>query len=1107
MAINYTVYEYDDLGRLSTVTDAEGNVTTNRYYPDGKLWKTVDSENHNTVVNTYNSDGSLQKVEDASGHATQYTYTGFMELERTTFADSSYEELTYDPENRRLTQSLTRAGQTISFTYDDLNRLKTKTISDSLNPSFNNALTNKYDLVGRLLRTVDNAGTITNTYDLAGRLTQVQYPGSKTVSYQYDAASNRIRLTYPDSTYITYEYDAMKRLTKIRNQAGTILAQYTYDDLDRRTALAYANGASVDYAYDSASRVLDVNNVTNSGQLKYSYTYDDAGNRLSMSVTDSSGTKVHTYGYDHVYQLTDVNYPQDMSYLATDTTFNYDPVGNLTSVVDGSGTENYTTNNLNQYTVSGAVTHTYDKNGSMSYDGANSYFYDAENRLVKVMKAPTALSAACDAPMAFTTGGSANWASQTTETHYDRDAAKSGTITHSQETWMQTTVYGKGTLKFWWKVSSEANADGVKFYIDGQFQTSRSGTGATADWAEATYNVNSLGLHTLRWVYSKNASGSAGSDCAWVDQVQWTKTGVNSTSLQDALDVGWTTVTGGDGSWYRVTSGYYGGDSAHSGGISENQKSQMEMTVTGSGSFSFYWKVNSGLDADYLEFYIDGVRQDRISGNVNWQQKSYNLSAGTHSLLWQYIKDGDSGNNTGWDCGWVDRVQGPGTAPLPPDMLAEAVDLTSLAFTTGGAEAPYRQTSTYYSGSDAVETGDISDDEESWMQTSVQGAGTLTFYWKVSSQSSCDYLEFYLDNTLQSGRISGDTSWALKSYTITGTGTHTVKWRYVKDSSDESGSDCGWVDYVQWSGYMPPVYTPIPDTWDTVTYTYDAAGRRIAKTFDNQTCLKYIYDGSQYVAEYDGNNNLLRKYVYGPGIDQPICMIDVEHSSATHYYHFDALGSVVGLSNVSGNIAEVYEYSAYGQVGASDPNHLNLFMFTGREFDKESGLYYYRARFYSPEVGRFLQNDPVGYQAGMNLYRYCRNNPVNLTDPFGLDPCVCVDVCTGDPCGGCLGDPCNDPCVFRLQWTGRTPPPRPTCDEMCLNVHARGCGVCARCGLSGGPVVAAACGVAEKTWLEDCVAGCGDTGAYDDAPARRFYRRVAAAAVACRAGRNMPRSV
>jgi len=113
--------------------------------------------------------------------------------------------------------------------------------------------------------------------------------------------------------------------------------------------------------------------------------------------------------------------------------------------------------------------------------------------------------------------------------------------------------------------------------------------------------------------------------------------------------------------------------------------------------------------------------------------------------------------------------------------------------------------------------------------------------------------------------------------------------------------------------------------------------------------------------------------------------IDVADNNKAYYYHFDGLGSVVALSNSNGDSCQSYEYSVYGQVAASDPNFLtNPYMFTGRRFDIETGLYYYRARYYNPYIGRFLQTDPVGYGDGINWYLYCGNNPLTFTDPLGL---------------------------------------------------------------------------------------------------------------------------
>jgi len=187
----------------------------------------------------------------------------------------------------------------------------------------------------------------------------------------------------------------------------------------------------------------------------------------------------------------------------------------------------------------------------------------------------------------------------------------------------------------------------------------------------------------------------------------------------------------------------------------------------------------------------------------------------------------------------------------------------------------------------------------------------------------------------------------------------------------------GWVDYVQWSGPSPQL-----DEWQKNEYKHDLYGRRSEKKVDGFS-TRYLYDGPHVIAEYDGNNNLLRKYIYGPGIDQPVCMIE-EAESETYYYHFDGLGSVVALSDSAGDTVQTYEYSVFGQVAVEDINHPNPYMFAGRRFDIEIGLYYNRARYCNPYTGRFLQVDPIGYGDGMNMYAYCGNNPIGFVDPSGL---------------------------------------------------------------------------------------------------------------------------
>ena len=190
-------------------------------------------------------------------------------------------------------------------------------------------------------------------------------------------------------------------------------------------------------------------------------------------------------------------------------------------------------------------------------------------------------------------------------------------------------------------------------------------------------------------------------------------------------------------------------------------------------------------------------------------------------------------------------------------------------------------------------------------------------------------------------------------------------------------------------------------TGKNVSYKYNYAGRRVVKSrFNPQpyTITQYTYDGEQIIADYNAFSGVLvRKYVYGPGIDEPICMIDVQNGNAMYYYHYDGLGSVVALSNDNAQIVETYSYEVFGKTTIKDANGTilltrasafgNPFMFTGREYDSETGLYYYRARYYRPEIGRFMQVDPLEYRAGLNLYAYVKNNPVNLIDPYGKRCC------------------------------------------------------------------------------------------------------------------------
>jgi len=212
--------------------------------------------------------------------------------------------------------------------------------------------------------------------------------------------------------------------------------------------------------------------------------------------------------------------------------------------------------------------------------------------------------------------------------------------------------------------------------------------------------------------------------------------------------------------------------------------------------------------------------------------------------------------------------------------------------------------------------------------------------------------------------------------------------RRIDYNYDENGNltdDGTYLYYYDCENRLTDVNDKV--TGDPVaSYRYDYLGRRVVKIVYGSpynAVRKYCYDGDRIIAVYNDSDTLLRKFIYGPGIDEPICVI--WQTGTKFYYHFDGLGSVVALSSESGYIVKRYSYDVFGKPDTtSTPYDFGMFMFTGRQYDSETGLYYYRTRYYAPDIGRFLQTDPVGYIDGINLYRYVSNNPINLIDPYGL---------------------------------------------------------------------------------------------------------------------------
>jgi RHS repeat-associated protein len=180
-------------------------------------------------------------------------------------------------------------------------------------------------------------------------------------------------------------------------------------------------------------------------------------------------------------------------------------------------------------------------------------------------------------------------------------------------------------------------------------------------------------------------------------------------------------------------------------------------------------------------------------------------------------------------------------------------------------------------------------------------------------------------------------------------------------------------------GYQYDLENRLTAVNENISYAYNPFGLRISKTVDGET-TSYVLDNNRVIGEWE-DGELQRKFIYGVGIDELLVM---ETGGERYYYNFDPLGSVINLSNSSGSTVATYCYNIYGAFQPSGSFLESPYTFTGRRFDLESGLYYYRARYYNPGMGRLLQVDPIGYANGTNLYTYVTNNPVKYVDPYGL---------------------------------------------------------------------------------------------------------------------------
>jgi RHS repeat-associated protein len=769
------------------------------------------------------------------------------------------------------------------------------------------------------------------TYNSLNQMVTHTLPSGAVESRNYDARGLMTSATDPLANTTSYGYDSKDHCTNITDALGRT-TQMSYNDRGQVTQLTHADGTMVEYGYDAFGNLT--NTVDESGAER-SKTYD-AYHQVT-STTDPLGNTT-SFGYYALYH----NLPNQVTLPSGKTSvMGYDTDFNMTNQTVGVGTPDAAT-----------TSYTYDKVGNVSrvIDGAGrawSYSYDSCNRKI-----------AQTDPLG-------------NKTQYAYDAA--GNVVRVTQAGGQVTSNVYDTMNRLVK-STDALGNSSTFTYDASGNLVRF-TDAKGNSYSYTYDALNRKLSMsypdkTSELWSYDAVGNmttyttrAGQVCTYtydnrnrVTNYAWSDSTPGATYNYDAVG---RLLSESDGN--VITSYTY--DAAGNLLSESRQVNDLSQTVAYSYDEDGNLIGKTYPDGTQVGVGLTGRNQvAAIATNATSPLASYtyNLS-GTRAT-----KALENGTVATYSYDNANRLIGLTNTSDTNIVAGYKYTLTKVGLRSNVQETTSfysRGNNFYYDSNNQLTNSYYGGVGVGYLSYSYDTVGNRTSTTSANGKTTTVYLVNNCNQYTNVGSLllSYDKNGNMTSSTNGTTYSYDAKNRLVGASS---GSN-------------------------TMNVTYDTRSRVVSREI-NGTTIYYAYDGWNLIGEYDTFGNEQVHYIYGPGSDEPLCMVN---SDGTYYYHQDGNGNVAALTDESGSVVESYAYDPYGKPTIYAPNGTvrstsavgNRFMFSGREYIPQFGLYDYRNRVYSPVYGRFLQTDPIRFQGGdYNIYRYCGNSPVNYSDPDGL---------------------------------------------------------------------------------------------------------------------------
>ena len=986
---NAVVKHYNNFNKPDVITDKNGNKTYFTYDNAGNVVKIRYPAVNGVVPEetfVYNTRNQMTQHTDIRGTLTVYTYDA--KRMPATKKVGTKNAIEYSYQNGLLKSQTDALGHTTVYAHNALGQMISKTDADGHITSY------EYDTCGNLTKVTDaNGKSVVTAYDTNYQKTSVTDANGNTTLYSYNGNMKNDAVTLPDGNVIRYEFDGEDRVVKTVDQENNVTT-VTYDAGGRMIAKRLPDSATVQYEYDAVGNVVKEINPKGAVITK---TYDKLGNVLS--VTDHEGN-VTRYQYNAMSKPVRVT-----NGVAGTTVYEYAPSGELLSETDALGNKKTYTydvygNRLSATDAKGNTTvYTYDQNNNLltvkdAMNHVTTYTYNALNQCVSVKDALNNVI------------------------RYGYDALGRRTTVTDAKGNVFTTVYDAGgnVIK-----TTDAKGNTVSETTYNSLNLPLTVTDAMGKTTTYTYTKlgKVAGVTDALNHHSEYSYDTRGRNTAVLDSSNHTSTASydllgNITRLAGPLG-GATEYTYDDMGRLITESTVSGGTVSYT----YNELNIREKLTNARGQDRKFFYDAKGRITGYI------CPEDSVSyaydanGNVLTVTDSHGTITREYDALNRVTSVTDTdGNVIRYEYDAIGNL----TKLIYPDNTAVTYAYDENRNLIRVTDWANRVTSYTYDVNNRVigvikpdgsVTTTIYDNMQRVTSTVEKTAGgtVITGFEYTYDDLSRIVEEKVLDKNIQfcytydnlsrvtkrvTKKLATNATVSVENYTYDAAGnvTDAPDRCFEYDTNNRLISYNGNAVSYDLDGNMLSNGS-LSCSYDSAnrlisagghTYTYNAEDVRI-RNLCADADTTYVYDTNVKLSRLlqKTTNGITTKYVYGLGL------IGEEKQDCFKTYHFDYRGSTVAITDIYGNITDTFAYDTYGKLVSRTGSSFVIFGYNGRDgvVTDKNGLIYMRARYYSPDMKRFVNADVVAGEISnavtLNRYAYANGNPVSFVDPFGLD--------------------------------------------------------------------------------------------------------------------------